>query len=141
MSTEQDNERMSELRGLRLDREPERDLWPGVERRIAPRRRTPWLGYALAASIVAAVVVGTWRESPPQVPTTVAVQARTAGQVAPQQQALLKANLAIVKDAENQLQHALEQDPDSESLRRLQESMQQRRGQLKSRLAHHAQET
>lgn len=145
-STDPEDEALPELRSLRLDRAPQRDLWPGIEARIAPRRRTawrPWLGYAMAASVVGAITVGLLREAPPPRVATLAERPAVAGQVSPQQQALLKANLAIVKDAENQLRHALEQDPESESLRRLLGSMQQQRGQLGSRLKRvaHVQET
>ena len=133
-STEPEDEALPELRGLRLDQAPQRDLWPGIEARIAPRRRAawrPWLGYAMAASVVGAVTVGLLREAPPPRVATVAERPVVAGQV------------AIVRDAENQLRNALEQDPESESLRRLLESMQQQRGQLGSRLQRiaHVQET
>ena len=137
-----DDERLDALRGLSLTREPERDLWPGIAARLTPRRRRPvwpWLGALAASGLVAAVVLQTW--SPPApVADTGAVTAMGEPQpvrrrVIPQQEALLKANLAIVKDAESQLRHALEQDPDSAALRRLLDSMQQRRGDLKQRLA------
>ena len=57
-----------------------------------------------------------------------------AGQVMPQQDALLKANLAIVQDAESQLRHALELDPESATLKRLLLSVEQRQGDLRSRI-------
>lgn len=64
-----------QLRGLRHDREPARDLWPGIAARIAaapaasPRRHgasryAPW---ALAASLVLSVGVA-WRMQPPPAP-------------------------------------------------------------------------
>ncbi|MFP5304639.1 MAG: hypothetical protein ACLGI7_02295 [Gammaproteobacteria bacterium] len=144
--SESEHEALPALRRLRLEREPERDLWPGIAARLKPRRRPRWPGYALAASIAAAVALGVWQQAPeaPDAPPAVAASAtRSAGQVFPQQEALLRANLAIVGDAENQLQYALEQDPQSASLRRLLASMQQQRSELRGRLdrAAHARET
>ncbi len=145
-----DRERSDALRGLSLARAPERDLWPQIEARLAPRRRRratawPWLGALAASGLVAAVLLHTWTPMPSQPESSVAVAAGAAGavggalperrRVMPQQEALLKANLAIVKDAESQLRHALEQDPDSAALRRLLDSMAQRRSDLKQRLA------
>lgn len=141
MSTEEQDERLPQLRGLSLDQAPERDLWPGIEARIAPRRRRllqPWMGFAMAASVVAALTIGLWREAPGPQPAPVATMVASApaslGRVHPQQQALLKANLGIVKDAERQLQQALEQDPDSRSLQRMLQSVRDQRGALKARL-------
>jgi hypothetical protein len=144
MNDANDDERLDALRGLSLAREPEHDLWPGIAARIAPRRRRPlwpWLGALAASGLVAAVVLQTWTPLQPEPePSTQALVAAAEPlperrRVMPQQQALLKANLAIVKDAESQLRHALEQDPDSAALRRLLDSMQQRRGDLGQRLA------
>ncbi len=151
---EKDNQKDKEipgLRGLKLDQQPERDLWPGIETRLQrkPRgvlrpRMVRGLSYAMAASLVGAITLGVLRQAPPDVapiaaPAELASVApatqRSVGQVNPQRQALLKANLAIVKDAEGQLKQALEQDPDSASLRRLLVAMQQQRGDLKTQLA------
>ncbi|MFA5940842.1 MAG: hypothetical protein WC809_15910 [Sinimarinibacterium sp.] len=145
-NTDREDEALPQLRGLRLEQMPEHDLWPGIEARMKagslarrPRALQPWLGYALAASVVAALTIGLWREAPGPQPaptaTTVAfAPAAQLGRVHPQQQALLKANLGIVKDAERQLQHALEQDPDSQALQRMLQSVRDQRGVLKARL-------
>lgn len=142
MNTEHEDEALPQLRDLRLEQMPERDLWPGIAARIAPRRRRalqPWMGYAMAASVVAALTIGLWREAPGPQPAPVATllayaPTSTLGRVHPQQQALLKANLGIVKDAERQLQQALEQDPDSRALQRMLQSVRDQRGVLKARL-------
>lgn len=139
------------LRGLKLDQQPGRDLWPGIETRLQRRpqgvlrpRMIRGLSYAMAASLVGAITLGVLRQAPPDVaPVTASTELasvapaaqRSIGHVNPQRQALLKANLAIVKDAEGQLKQALEQDPDSDSLRRLLLAMQQQRGDLKTQLA------
>lgn len=144
MTSNEDDGRLPQLDQLPMTRMPERDLWPGIEARLTRRRPRIWLPFALAASLVVAVTAGVWQQSRgpdgayvQPAPATVAVATATADparQVFPQQQALLKANLAIVRDAERQLQHALEQDPQSESLQRLLQTMQDRRGALKTRL-------
>lgn len=143
---EHDDDALPQLRGLRLEQMPERDLWPGIEARMKAgsltRRRSalqPWMGYALAASVVAALTIGLWRQAPVPQPAPAAtmvaqVPAAPLGRVHPQQQALLKANLGIVKDAERQLQQALEQDPKSASLQRMLQSVRDQRGVLKARL-------
>ena len=48
-----------DLQELARERLPERDLWSGIETRLAPRRRrsTPWV-YGLAASVCIATVAG-----------------------------------------------------------------------------------
>ncbi len=153
MSVERDDEFRAALQGLRQEQMPERDLWPGIEARIGAhagvsgrRARTwRWIGYAAAAGIVGAVSLGVWQAQPPAgapgagLEPSVSAGANaygetTPGIVVPQERALLKAHLSIVKDAERQLRDALDQDPESESLRRLLDSMQQRRGALKGRL-------
>ncbi|MFC4251122.1 hypothetical protein [Sinimarinibacterium flocculans] len=134
-------DRIEALRELSLDREPERDLWPAVAARIEPRRsrrHRPWLGALAASALVAAVVLQLRPDAPPvtdgEVAAVLAEPLPRAGQVMPQQDALLKANLAIVQDAESQLRHALELDPESATLKRLLLSVEQRQGDLRSRI-------
>lgn len=60
---EQGEDRLKSLDGLARERLPERDLWAGIEARISPPQvmasRRSWLGgYALAASVSAAVLAG-----------------------------------------------------------------------------------
>lgn len=155
MSDEKQTDEIPGLRGLKLEQMPERDLWPEIASRLPPRRSRiqPWMSYAMAASLVGTVTLGLLRQAPPDAlpaptPSEVAYASpaaatRVAGHVNPQRKALLKANLAIVKDAEGQLQQALEQDPDSVALRRLLAAMKEQRGDLKAQLARdpHAQNT
>ncbi|MDD3764866.1 MAG: hypothetical protein PHP86_16355 [Nevskiales bacterium] len=135
------------LRELPLEQAPERDLWPGIAARLAPRRRhRPWGVWAMAASVVLAVVVGVLIQRAPddvaggaeqariEPPAAAAVQPRVAGIVTPQPRALIKANLAIARDAERQLRHALSQDPQSESLQRLIDATQRQQAELKQQL-------
>ena len=60
-----DFELRRELRELRVDREPQHDLWPRIAQRLnvadmAPTRtaRRPWLPFAVAASIALALTAG-----------------------------------------------------------------------------------
>lgn len=138
-------ERLDALRGLSLVREPERDLWPGIAARLeAPRRRRawPWLGALAASGLVAAVALQWWPQA--QAPALTQMTAEVAAvlaqplpaprEVMPQEDALLKANLAIARDAESQLRHALEQEPDSETLQRLLRSVERRQTDLRTRI-------
>lgn len=159
MRDDKEHDEIPGLRELNLDQAPERDLWPGIESRLQRKPRGVLrpriigaLSYAMAASLVGAVTLAVLHQTPPEAlpaaaPTQLAAlmpaTQRSAGIVNPQSQALLKANLAIVKDAEGQLRQALEQDPDSAALRRLLLSMKNQRGDLKAQLARdpHAQNT
>jgi hypothetical protein len=77
-----------QLRGLRRELAPERDLWPGIAARIAvapaathrasPRRFAPW---ALAASLLLALGVA-WQLRPPA-PVAAPLASRQAPQQAP----------------------------------------------------------
>jgi hypothetical protein len=57
------------LQELARERLPQRDLWPGIESRLAPRRRrsTPWV-YGLAASVCIATVAGLLLRRPEATP-------------------------------------------------------------------------
>lgn len=128
---------LAALRGLQLAQAPQRDLWPDIEPRLRRRRSMgEWLGYAAAAGFAGIMAAGVWLQQPVNeaVPVVVPPTTRVAGIVAPQQKALLKANLAIVKDAENQLRYALASDPQSPSLQRLLASVQQQRSELKQQI-------
>lgn len=140
-----DEDRLDVLRGLSLAREPERDLWPGIAVRIAaPRRRRarPWLGALAASGVVAVVTLQWWPQTRAPVQTSVSAEVAAAlaqplpapREVMPQQDALLKANLAIAQDAESQLRHALELDPDSQALQRLLRSVERRQADLHTRI-------
>lgn len=134
---------------LDLSAEPARDLWAGIEARIAPPRRrgawTAWVGYAAAASVTVAIGLSLWRTPPqellPAAPGAAAGQAAAAPGTAlmayaPQEHAaLVKAHLQIVNSAESELRQALEQDPHNPSLLRLQQSMNNQRQGLRKLLA------
>lgn len=135
------------LDGLELDALPQRDLWPDIEARLRPRRplrRSGWIGYAAAASVAALVGIGLWEQRQDPVAGGVAqetaalprAERATLMPYAPREsRALVKANLKIVDDAESQLRHALELDPESESLRRLLVSAQRQRRDLQRLVA------
>ncbi len=130
------------LHELDLSQLPQRDLWPEIATRLQPRQRRSlpgWIGYAAAASVL--LGVSFMLLSDPQSlrleqPATseFAAAARPQGAMMawapPESTALVKANLHIVRDAESQLRHALEQAPESKSLQRQLQRMQGQRQSL-----------
>ena len=133
MSDETD--RINLLERLPRRRSPERDLWPGIEARLAPRRsRYALLQLALAASLVAGLAsvftLGLRDVAAPAGTATTAF----APQLNDHSRAIVEANLSIVEQAERQLKQALRQHPDSDSLRSLLESTKHRARDLRALL-------
>lgn len=84
------------LRGLRGEREPQRDLWPGIRRRLPSRRRAPWLPLALAASVaLVAVLVPRLLDRAP--PADVAIAPLAATVATPEPPLLREADVMIVQ--------------------------------------------
>lgn len=128
------DDRIEGLAGLRRERAPERDLWPQIEARLKPRESRRWAlaQLALAASLVAGLAASFTAALPPiGAPETDVAMDRVAD--APSR-AIVKANLGIVRQAERQLQAALQQNPESESLRALLASTQNRQRELSALL-------
>lgn len=137
------------LAGLSMEREPAHDLWPRIEARIAPPlhvvpRRRRWVPMAAAAAIAAAIagligmrqlqvppdaspilVSATPADAPPAArpdtatSSTVAMADDAPSRVQGPNRALVKANLKIVKSAEDQLRQALATDPNDQYLQSL----------------------
>lgn len=163
------------LAGLSMEREPEHDLWPAIQARIAqqqagaaasprvlqPRRR--WLPMTAAAAVTAVLagLIGLrqLQQTPPAAaPTVVALNpvpaadapaARSAASPEAAMQtlamneaqrlqgpnrALVKANLKIVKSAEDQLRQALATDPNDQYLQSLLASAQDQKQHLRGLL-------
>jgi hypothetical protein len=138
------------LAGLKQDRAPARDLWPGIESRIQARRtralsRPLWFAVGLAASALlvlgATVELGGLGGRPAPLHAPIEQAAATApGRVPtllpavahlhPETRALVKANLKIVSGAEAQIEKALAADPDGEYLKSLLASARQQKQQL-----------
>jgi hypothetical protein len=115
------------LERLRRERPPQNDLWPGIEARLKPRRNyAPWVGLAIAASLMLTVVVPLRMQTGP-VPGSAAAST-DAGQS--QQARYFAAQLKVVYGAEAELLRALKQQPDSAGLHRLLESTRQRQREL-----------
>lgn len=131
---------VSGLRQLRREVAPTRDLWPDIESRLRRRRHpAPWISLALAASLVIGLAVSV-RQQGLVVPEGTVAVALAAPQSARLElegpnRALVKANLKIVSDAEKQLRDALKQSPDSQSLKRLLDSTQRQRRDLRRLLS------
>ncbi|MDB5987076.1 MAG: hypothetical protein JWR16_2129 [Nevskia sp.] len=139
------------LAALRSECLPQTDLWPGIESAIRARRarawRMPlWAGAALAASLVMvlglSVLHGERRGGKPlQAPAAIAAaqlaEAHDAALRAvvnrplhSETRALVRANLKIVNNAEEQLKRALAEDPDGEYLKSLLASARNQQIQL-----------
>jgi hypothetical protein len=138
------------LAGLKQDRAPGRDLWPGVESRIRARRaralsRPLWFAVGLAASALlvlgATVQLGGLGGRPVPLHASFEQAAATApgrapalqpavAHLHPETRALVKANLKIVSGAEAQIEKALAADPDGEYLKSLLASARQQKQQL-----------
>ncbi|WP_020650890.1 hypothetical protein [Solimonas variicoloris] len=139
---EADDALRAALRGLDFSEAPQRELWPGIEARIAPRRRLSangWMGLAAAACVTAVIGLTLL---PPPAPPDAASATRVAGpataadlRAVPGSRALVKANLQLSRSSEQQIRKALQQDPDSESLRRLLTTTQSRSDELRRMLA------
>jgi hypothetical protein len=108
--------------------EPARDLWPGIERRLPPRRRRLPRWLPLAAAI--ALAAGAWllgrtaaREGPAPAPVAsappgagaagdlLAALEREPGTLAPETVAALRRNLAVIDSALAESRAALARDP------------------------------
>ncbi len=150
MTTENPNDMLDEklreaLAGLPRDIQPQHDLWPAIDARIAPRRRLMRY-WPAAAAVVLAVVVGViilaMRFSHPAIneptvaanvsrppaldvmprtPRAIAIAAsvRRSTRLNPKTEAVLLKNLAIIENSLGNIQRALQQDPDNPGLQQL----------------------
>lgn len=141
-----DQKLLDALGELPRDIQPAHDLWPGISARMAPRRRIVRYWPAAAAVVLAALVGGivlgmqfshTTAVNPasvavnivqpraldvmPQTPRAIAVAAsvRRSTRLDPKTQAVLLRNLAIIENSLDNIQHALQQDPDNAGLQQL----------------------
>ena len=110
-----------QLRGLRQDVAPGRDLWPGIAERlaaqpaVAPRRRAPWLApMAMAASVLLVVgTLGWFGRAPgpaPSAPTATLVQIEAEGLTRQYQAALQEMAAAPVPESLQPTVEALDRD-------------------------------
>jgi len=129
---------------LPRDIAPDRDLWPGIAGRIARKQRTrPLWAYGLAASLFMAIGAGSvWiglaRRAPetaaaPQLAAAPSPEAsyfaqraafaensvETAPNLAPATRQVILKNLQVIETSMQQIQQALEQDPNNPRLRAL----------------------
>ncbi|MGH8272822.1 MAG: hypothetical protein ACRES9_00985 [Gammaproteobacteria bacterium] len=124
--------------------EPERDLWPGIAARIAPRQH--YYRYWPAAAAIAVIAVGAIAAAillnrptankafvatrPQQQPIavsmphnaraqTLAASVRKATRLDPKTQAVLLRNLAIIENSLDNIERALNKNPDNPGLQTL----------------------
>lgn len=136
MSDMQDQEApVPGLQRLRQDVLPARDLWAGIQPRLKPRRNyAPWAGMALAASLMLGLAINVQQAAQVLEPAAQLAASSASPDLRSHDRALVKANLKIVNDAEKQLLDALKRHPDSRSLKRLLDSNQQKRRDLRRML-------
>lgn len=141
----EETDRINTLERLPRRRSPERDLWPGIQARLRPRRSRaaalraavrsyPLMQFALAASLVAglaAVMTLGLRDAAPG-PTGASPVSALA--LTDDSRAIVEANLSLVRQAERQLRQALKQDPESTTLRSLLQSAEHRQRALRAML-------
>jgi hypothetical protein len=126
-----DFELRRELRELRVPREPQRDLWTRIARKIqaqpesvaTPQHRRTWLPLAAAASIALAVTVGVLsvamqRMSPPAeagnaIPPSAREQIERARELATSGDPRLAGAEVVIDAASSELELALQHRPDA----------------------------
>jgi hypothetical protein len=134
----------SSLKQLPREVQPGRDLWPGIEARLKPRRAMqPLWSYSLAASLLMAVAAGgLWiglgahqKQATPQVivasgnadsDTYFAQRAafaensvQTATDLSPATRQVILQNLHIIEGSMQNIQDSLDKDPNNPRLRAL----------------------
>ena len=130
-------DRINALERLPRRRSPERDLWPQIEARLAPRRRSRWpvAQLALAASLVAGLAtVFTLSLSRAPVTGGEDVASADAPPLPKHSRAIVEANLSMVEHAQHQLRDALKHDPESRGLQSMLANAENRERALRALL-------
>ena len=156
MNNVNDDKLQKAVERLPQDIAPGRDLWPGIASRIGQKRRAtrPLWAYGLAASLFVAVGAGSLyyglaRQAPgATVPAEVASvpspdsvyfaqraayaenSVQSAPNLAPATRAVILTNLRIIEASMQQIQGALEKDPNNPRLRTLLFDLYQNEAQL-----------
>jgi hypothetical protein len=117
-------------------RTPQRDLWPGIHARLAARRRSRYglVQFALAASLVAGLAAVFSLNLQRQADPAGAVEMAALPKHDASSRAIVEAHLSMVRQAERQVRQALEQNPDSPTLRSLLASTENRQRALSALL-------
>ena len=126
-------ERIDGLDRLARTRAPSRDLWPGIQARLARRRRSRygWGPFARAASLGAGLAaVFTLALGPAGTGARPGAIEAAALPLPTHSRAIVEAHLSIVRQAERELRRALEDDPGSATLRSLIASTENRQREL-----------
>ena len=130
-------DRINALERLPRRRSPERDLWPQIEARLAPRHRSRWpaMQLALAASLVAGLaVVFTLSLSRAPQPFTGGEDVASTLPLPNHSRAIVQANLSMVEHAQRQLRDAIRHEPDSPGLQSMLANAENRERALRAML-------
>ena len=138
----EDDDRVPGLNQLRMERAPERDLWPGIDARLKRRNAYAPPQWLAAAACAVLALTAMLNFGPHQNPLdealsalpAVASSAPATQRVLPrapmrsEMRGLLRANLHVVEGAQKQIRQAMAYDPDSQLLARMLErsNLQQR---------------
>ncbi len=141
-----DDKLNSAIKRLPREVQPDRDLWPGIDARLKPRRAVqPLWTYSMAASLVLAVAAGglwfgigmhqkaaTPQETVATGPSNPATDAyfaqraayaeksvQTATDLSPATRGVILKNLRIIESSMQDMQAALDKDPNNPRLRAL----------------------
>jgi len=142
MNDELDKDLKQRIDALPRELEPTRDLWPGIEARLARRTRRSWVPAAVAASVVlsAASAFFTWNLYQAQQEEARALRAQIAAiespylpvrasydrewgvlrtRLDPETAEVIERNVALIRQANQEILQALGENPRDPSLRRL----------------------
>ena len=143
MNNVNDDKLQKNVDRLRRDIAPDHDLWPGIASRIGRKSRSrPLWAYGLAASLFVAVGAGgVWFGLAQRAPETAAPQfaatpspeaayfaqraafaentVERAPNLSPATRAVILKNLQVIEGSMQQIEQALEQDPNNPRLRSL----------------------
>lgn len=133
---------MNDLKHLIMERTPERDLWPGIEARLAPRRRWQpqrWMAAAACVMALLAGILGVERsgrlaagdESASMITAAVSAQQVERGGM----RGLVRAHLRMVEGSQREIRRALKAEPDADYLTRLLAASEQQRRALRRLLS------
>ena len=132
-----DTDRINALERMPRRRTPERDLWPQIEARLAPRRRSRWplIQLALAASLVGGLAA-MFTLSLSRAPVAGGDEPIASAELPlpKHSRAIVEANLSMVEHAQHELRDALKHSPDSPGLQSMLANAEHRERALRALL-------
>ncbi len=148
LKTDEEPGPVAGLRGLEMEAQPQRDLWPGIAARIIVRRqrhRRVWLAAAactlMAFTAMLSVRLGEVPEATGVRHAPLAAPPEFAAMTLPgngmgvrSNRAMVKANLRLTQSAEGEVLKAMRQNPGNRSLQNLLDSTRDQKRELSEML-------